>query len=130
MAGLLLRVGAVLSRESVDQHRLKNGLKLVVRQEKALPLVGVALYYEVGARDEVEGKTSSTTAGTKNRKKSGKRRVYLKGGEWASALSQHSDSVATMVSVGHTIWGPVLGLYIWWRRLASFGPIIEEDLTI
>ena len=57
MAGLLLRVGAVLSRESVDQHRLKNGLKLVVRQEKALPLVGVALYYEVGARDEVEGKT-------------------------------------------------------------------------
>ena len=35
-----------------------------------------------------------------------------------------------MVSVVHTIWGPVLGLYICWRRLASFGPFIGEDLTI
>lgn len=57
MVGLWLRTGVVLSREPVVQHRLSNGLNLVVAQDAELPLAGMALYYDVGARDEEEGKT-------------------------------------------------------------------------
>ena len=39
------------------QHRLENGLRVVVSQDHHLPLAGVALYYDVGARDEEKGKT-------------------------------------------------------------------------
>ena len=39
------------------QHRLDNGLTLVVAPEDSLPLAATALYYDVGARNEEAGKT-------------------------------------------------------------------------
>jgi predicted Zn-dependent peptidase len=41
----------------VKTYTLDNGLRLVVSENHTLPVVGVNVYYDVGSRDEVEGKT-------------------------------------------------------------------------
>jgi predicted Zn-dependent peptidase len=41
----------------IEQFRLDNGLRVVVSIERSAPVVAVAVYYDVGSRDEVEGRT-------------------------------------------------------------------------
>ncbi len=41
----------------VDEHRLENGLRVVLSPDPRVPIVGVAAYYDVGSRNEVPGKS-------------------------------------------------------------------------
>jgi len=41
----------------VEQFRLDNGLRVVLSEEHSAPVVAVAVYYDVGSRDEVRGRT-------------------------------------------------------------------------
>jgi zinc protease len=41
----------------LSQHRLDNGLRVVLRREAALPLVAVNLWYHVGSKNERPGRT-------------------------------------------------------------------------
>lgn len=41
----------------VTSHTLDNGLRIVLQPDPTLPLVGLALYYDVGSRNEERGKS-------------------------------------------------------------------------
>ncbi|HJX91796.1 MAG TPA: insulinase family protein [Pyrinomonadaceae bacterium] len=41
----------------IDQFILSNGLRVVLSQDQAMPVVSVAVYYDVGSRNEKEGRT-------------------------------------------------------------------------
>lgn len=41
----------------VEQHRLSNGLRVLLSEDHAAPTVAVAVYYDVGSRDEPKGRT-------------------------------------------------------------------------
>jgi predicted Zn-dependent peptidase len=41
----------------IERHRLDNGLKVVLAQDRTVPVVAVNLWYGVGSRNETEGKT-------------------------------------------------------------------------
>jgi zinc protease len=42
---------------SIDDFTLANGLRVVLSQDRAIPVVSVAVYYDVGSRNEKEGRT-------------------------------------------------------------------------
>ena len=42
---------------SLDEFTLTNGLRVVLSQDRAVPVVSVAVYYDVGSRNEREGRT-------------------------------------------------------------------------
>ena len=41
----------------IDEYALENGLRVVLNQDNAIPVVAVAVYYDVGSRNEREDKT-------------------------------------------------------------------------
>jgi zinc protease len=41
----------------IDESTLANGLRVVLSQDRAIPVVSVAVYYDVGSRNEREGRT-------------------------------------------------------------------------
>jgi zinc protease len=41
----------------IEQYTLDNGLRVVLNQDAAVPVVSVAVYYDVGSRNEREGRT-------------------------------------------------------------------------
>lgn len=41
----------------IEQFTLENGLRVVLNKDDAAPVVGVAVYYDVGSRNEREGRT-------------------------------------------------------------------------
>jgi zinc protease len=41
----------------LEQFTLKNGLRVVLSQDNSVPVVSVAVYYDVGSRNEVKGRT-------------------------------------------------------------------------
>ncbi len=55
-AGPEQQAGA-LSRLPVIRETLQNGLRVVMSPDRTVPTVAIALYYDVGSRDEVEGKS-------------------------------------------------------------------------
>ncbi|HEU4871278.1 MAG TPA: pitrilysin family protein [Pyrinomonadaceae bacterium] len=42
---------------AIDEFTLANGLRVVLSQDRAIPVVSVAVYYDVGSRNEREGRT-------------------------------------------------------------------------
>jgi zinc protease len=46
-----------LSPTSIEQFTLPNGLRVILSQDPAIPVVSVALYYDVGSRNEKHGRT-------------------------------------------------------------------------
>jgi zinc protease len=42
---------------SFEEHVLDNGLRVVLAPDDAVPIVGLALYYDVGSRDEEQGRS-------------------------------------------------------------------------
>ena len=42
---------------SIEQFTLDNGLRVVLNQDKSVPVVSVSVYYDVGSRNEPEGRT-------------------------------------------------------------------------
>ena len=41
----------------LEQYTLDNGLRVVLNQDESVPVVSVAVYYDVGSRNEREGRT-------------------------------------------------------------------------
>lgn len=41
----------------IEEYRLENGLRVVLNRDDAVPVVAVAVYYDVGSRNEREGRT-------------------------------------------------------------------------
>jgi zinc protease len=41
----------------IEEYRLGNGLRVVLNRDTAVPVVAVAVYYDVGSRNEREGRT-------------------------------------------------------------------------
>lgn len=41
----------------IEQFTLANGLRVVLSQDRAVPVVSIAVYYDVGSRNEKEGRT-------------------------------------------------------------------------
>ena len=57
---LLSGVGASAQKANkfpIEQFKLKNGMRVVLSQDKSAPVVGLALAYDVGSKDEAKGKT-------------------------------------------------------------------------
>ena len=46
---------------AVEQFALANGLRVVLSEDHSVPVVSVAVYYDVGSRNEREGRTGSRT---------------------------------------------------------------------
>lgn len=46
-----------LSPLQIEQYTLSNGLRVVLNQDNAVPVVAIAVYYDVGSRNEREGRT-------------------------------------------------------------------------
>ena len=46
-----------LPRVAVEEYKLENGLRVVLNRDDAVPVVAVAVYYDVGSRNEREGRT-------------------------------------------------------------------------
>jgi zinc protease len=45
------------ARFQIEQHTLSNGLRVVLQPDRSLPLVAINLWYHVGSKNEVPGKT-------------------------------------------------------------------------
>jgi predicted Zn-dependent peptidase len=41
----------------IEQYKLENGLRVVLNRDTSVPVVAVAVYYDVGSRNEREGRT-------------------------------------------------------------------------
>lgn len=41
----------------IEEYRLENGLRVVLNRDAAVPVVAIAVYYDVGSRNEREGRT-------------------------------------------------------------------------
>jgi zinc protease len=41
----------------IEEYRLENGLRVILNRDMAVPVVAVAVYYDVGSRNEREGRT-------------------------------------------------------------------------
>src|SRR5690606_35041017 len=48
--------GALESLE-IERHTLDNGLRVVLNPDSRVPTVAIAVYYDVGSRDEEEGRS-------------------------------------------------------------------------
>ncbi len=49
--------GSALSRLPIRRERLDNGLRVVMSPDRTVPTVAVAVYYDVGSRNEVRGRS-------------------------------------------------------------------------
>jgi zinc protease len=59
---LLLVIGACLLASAqvnvpIERYKLKNGMRVILSRDNAVPVVAVYLIYDVGARDEEKGRT-------------------------------------------------------------------------
>jgi zinc protease len=53
----LSSLAPALPRIPLEQFTLENGLRVVLSEDHAVPVVSVAVYYDVGSRNEREGRT-------------------------------------------------------------------------
>ncbi len=49
--------GSALSGLSIRRERLENGLRVVMNPDRTVPTVAVSVYYDVGSRNEVRGRS-------------------------------------------------------------------------
>src|SRR3984893_16237175 len=57
IAGVSLPVRPQSFKVSFSQLRLDNGLRVVISEDHSAPVVAVTVYYDVGSRNEVRGRT-------------------------------------------------------------------------
>ncbi|HEX5657419.1 MAG TPA: pitrilysin family protein [Polyangiales bacterium] len=48
---------STLSALPIERHTLPNGLRVVLSPDRTIPTVGIAVYYDVGSRNEVPGRS-------------------------------------------------------------------------
>lgn len=57
IAGLVSAASAQTFKVPLTQFRLDNGLRVVLSEDHTAPVVAVAVYYDVGSRNEVQGRS-------------------------------------------------------------------------
>src|SRR5918992_4232233 len=51
------QAAGALPQIKFTEYRLKNGLRVILHEDRSTPVVGVNLWYHVGSKDEVPGRT-------------------------------------------------------------------------
>src|SRR5436189_2068539 len=57
LVGLLVLPAALAQTVKFTEHKLKNGLRVILSEDHAAPTYSIAVTYNVGSRDERDGRT-------------------------------------------------------------------------
>src|SRR5689334_60937 len=62
VVALLLGIAGVVDAQKlpkypIEQFKLSNGMRVVLSEDHSAPVIGIAIAYDVGSRNEVKGKT-------------------------------------------------------------------------
>lgn len=57
ISGESVQINLNVPHTSIKQFSLENGLRVVLNEDRSVPVVSVAVYYDVGSRNEREGRT-------------------------------------------------------------------------
>ena len=119
-----------ISAQSIDYelYTLDNGLDVILHQENSSPVVTVSVMYQVGAKDEVEGRTGFAHffehllfEGTKN----------IERGKWFDIVSSNGGSNNANTSHDRTYYYETfpsnsLELGLWMESERMLHPIINQ----
>ena len=127
---LFMFVGLYSTAQKVEfeEYKLDNGLHVILHQENAAPIVTVGVMYQVGAKDEVEGRTGFAHffehllfEGTEN----------IERGEWFNIVSANggrNNANTTQDRTYHyeTFPSNKLEIGLWMESERMLHPIIEQ----
>ena len=111
-----------------EEYKLDNGLHVILHQENAAPIVTVGVMYQVGAKDEVEGRTGFAHffehllfEGTEN----------IERGEWFNIVSanggrNNANTTQDRTYYYETFPSNKLEIGLWMESERMLHPIIEQ----
>lgn len=116
----------------IEQYTLENGLRVVLNEDEAIPVVSVAVYYDVGSRNEREGRTGFAHLfehmmfqGSENVPKAGHFQYIMKAGG-----TMNGTTSSERTNYYETLPANQLPLALWLEsdRMRSLA-VTEENLT-
>lgn len=127
---LITLVSYYLNAQKIDftEYDLENGLHVILHQENAAPVVTVSVMYQIGAKDEVDGRTGFAHffehllfEGTKN----------IERGKWFDIVSANGGSNNANTSQDRTYYYETfpsnkLEIGLWMESERMLHPIIEQ----
>lgn len=127
---LITLVNYSLNAQKIDfnEYDLENGLHVILHQENAAPVVTVSVMYQIGAKDEVDGRTGFAHffehllfEGTKN----------IERGKWFDIVSANGGSNNANTSQDRTYYYETfpsnkLEIGLWMESERMLHPIIEQ----
>ncbi|WP_411894110.1 M16 family metallopeptidase [Winogradskyella sp. A2] len=127
---LFMFVGFYSTAQKVEfeEYKLDNGLHVILHQENAAPIVTVGVMYQVGAKDEVEGRTGFAHffehllfEGTEN----------IERGEWFNIVSanggrNNANTTQDRTYYYETFPSNKLEIGLWMESERMLHPIIEK----
>ncbi len=127
---LFMFVGLYSTAQKVEfeEYKLDNGLHVILHQENAAPIVTVGVMYQVGAKDEVEGRTGFAHffehllfEGTEN----------IERGEWFNIVSanggrNNANTTQDRTYYYETFPSNKLEIGLWMESERMLHPIIEQ----
>ena len=127
---LITLVSYSLNAQKIDftEYDLENGLHVILHQENAAPVVTVSVMYQIGAKDEVDGRTGFAHffehllfEGTKN----------IERGKWFDIVSANGGSNNANTSQDRTYYYETfpsnkLEIGLWMESERMLHPIIEQ----
>lgn len=128
MALILLATPVSAQEVQFEEYDLDNGLHVILHQENAAPVVTVAVMYQIGAKDEVEGRTGFAHffehllfEGTEN----------IERGKWFDIVSANGGSNNANTTQDRTYYYETfpsnkLEIGLWMESERMLHPIIEK----
>lgn len=128
MALILLAAPVSAQEVQFEEYDLDNGLHVILHQENAAPVVTVAVMYQIGAKDEVEGRTGFAHffehllfEGTEN----------IERGKWFDIVSANGGSNNANTTQDRTYYYETfpsnkLEIGLWMESERMLHPIIEK----
>ena len=127
---LITLVSYSLNAQKIDftEYDLENGLHVILHQENAAPVVTVSVMYQIGAKDEVDGRTGFAHffehllfEGTKN----------IERGKWFDIVSANGGTNNANTSQDRTYYYETfpsnkLEIGLWMESERMLHPIIEQ----
>ena len=128
VASLFLTISLSAQEVQFEEYDLNNGLHVILHQENAAPVVTVAVMYQIGAKDEVEGRTGFAHffehllfEGTEN----------IERGKWFDIVSANGGSNNANTTQDRTYYYETfpsnkLEIGLWMESERMLHPIIEK----
>ncbi|MCA0131133.1 M16 family metallopeptidase [Winogradskyella alexanderae] len=125
---LFVGFGASAQKVEFEEYKLDNGLHVILHQENAAPVVTVGVMYQIGAKDEVEGRTGFAHffehllfEGTEN----------IERGKWFDIVSANGGSNNANTTQDRTYYYETfpsnkLEIGLWMESERMLHPIIEQ----